>query len=119
MSSPRGADQDEVETYPSGARASVFKADGSGFIYYPSGRVAVYKGILDGRGRYYMYGDDPRSTPLGAVDEHAVGFVTGTGGVRLALNKVRQTQKGIRATSTRWHGGFNKNDTPAKRSLQS
>lgn len=95
MMSPRGAaDRDEIETYASGPRASVFKADGSGFIYYPSGRVAVYKGILDGRGRYYLYGDDPRSTPLGAVDEHAVGFVTGRGGVRLALNKV-----GLRAAS--------------------
>ncbi|CAN0268807.1 unnamed protein product, partial [Scytosiphon promiscuus] len=80
--------EDDAEFYPSGARASIFKADGSGFIYYPSGNVAVCKGVMDGRGRYYLYGDDPRSTPLGAVNEHAVGFFLGPGGVRLALSKV-------------------------------
>lgn len=89
MLSPRsGSDHEDVEHYPSGARASVFKADGSGFIYYPSGHVAVCKGVLDGRGRYYLYGDDAKSTPLGAVNEHAVGFFLGPAGVRLALSKV-------------------------------
>lgn len=83
-----GDDRDEVESYASGPRASIFKPDGSGFIYYPSGRVAVCKGIIDSRGRYYLYGDDPRSTPLGAVNEHAVGFFLGQGGIRLGLNKV-------------------------------
>lgn len=81
-------DRDDIELYASGARASVFKADGSGFIYYPSGHVAICKGIIDGHGRYYLYGDDQRSTPLGAVNEHAVGFFLGQGGIRLALNKV-------------------------------
>lgn len=80
---------DDVEYYPNGARASVFKADGSGFIHYPSGNVAICKGVVNGRGRYYLYGDDPGSTPLGAVNEHAVGFFLGPGSVRLALNKVR------------------------------
>lgn len=89
MVSPYGeVDQDNVESYTSGARASIFKADGSGFIYYPSGQVAVCKGIIDGRGRYYLYNNDARSTPLGAVNEHAVGFFLGPGATRLALNKV-------------------------------
>lgn len=83
-----GGDHEEVEHYPSGARASVFKADGSGFIYYQSGHVAVCKGVLDGRGRYFLYGDDAKSTPLGAVNENAVGFFLGPAGVRLALSKV-------------------------------
>ncbi|CAM9257118.1 unnamed protein product [Hapterophycus canaliculatus] len=80
--------EDAVEYYPSGTRASVFKVDGSGFINYPSGNVAICKGVVDEPGRYYIYGDDPRSTPLGAVNEHAVGFFLGPGGVRLALSKV-------------------------------
>ncbi|CAN0560915.1 unnamed protein product, partial [Ectocarpus sp. 12 AP-2014] len=77
-----------AEYYPSGRLASVFKEDGSGFIYYPSGLVAVCKGVVDGRGRYYVYGDDRRSTPLGAVNEHGEGFFLGPSGVRLALSKV-------------------------------
>lgn len=81
---------DEVEPYPCGARGIIFKSDGSGFVYYSSGRVAVYKGVVDGRGRYYLYGDDPKSTPLGAVNEHAVGFFLGPKGTRLALNKVKR-----------------------------
>lgn len=81
-------DETEVASYPSGAKAMAFKADGSGFIYYPSGRVAICKGVVDGRGRYYMYGDDARSTPLGAVNEQAVGFFLGVSGIRLALSKV-------------------------------
>lgn len=118
MLSPRLllADRDEIETYASGARASVFKADGSGFIYYPSGRVAVYKGIIDERSRYYVYGDDARSTPLGAVDEHAVGFVTGAGGVRLALNKVGTA--GIRRVTWRGEGPDNRYELRIKRGLQ-
>lgn len=79
---------DTIDLYGSGARASVFKADGSGFVYYPSGNVAVCKGIIDGRARYYIYGDDARCTPLGAVNEHAVGFILGPDRVRLALNEV-------------------------------
>lgn len=91
ISSPnhgRGEQCEDIAVYPSGARAFAFKTDGSGFIYYPSGRVAVCKGVVDGRDRYYMYGNDVRSTPLGAVNEHAVGFFLGESGVRLALNKV-------------------------------
>lgn len=89
MLSPLSSGGDErVESYPSGSRASAFKADGSGSIYYPSGRVAVCVGVIDGRSRYYLYGDDARSTPLGAVNEHAVGFFLGPAGVRLALSKV-------------------------------
>lgn len=80
---------EDTALYASGARALEFKADGSGSIYYPSGRVAVCKEVVDGQGRYYIYGDDSRSTPLGAVNEHAVGFFLGVGSVRLALNKVR------------------------------
>ncbi|CBJ29876.1 conserved unknown protein [Ectocarpus siliculosus] len=83
-----GTKADNAEYYPSGRLASVFKEDGSGFIYYPSGLVAVCKGVVDGRGRYYVYGDDRRSTPLGAVNEHGVGFFLGPSGVRLALSKV-------------------------------
>lgn len=90
MLSPRN-DDEHVENYPSGSRASVFKSNGSGFIYYPSGHVAVCKGVIEGRGRYYLYGDDQKSTPLGAVNEHAVGFFVGKAGIRLALNKVRAT----------------------------
>lgn len=81
---------DEVESYPSGARGLIFKPDGSGFVYYSSGRVAVCKAVVDRRGRYYLYGDDPKSTPLGAVNEHAVGFFLGSSGTRLALNKVKR-----------------------------
>lgn len=80
--------EEDIAIYPSGARAVEFKRDGSGFIYYPSGRVGVCKGVVNGRARYYMYGDDVRSTPLGSVNEHGVGFVLGEDGVRLALNKV-------------------------------
>lgn len=83
-----GTKADNAELYPSGRLASFFKEDGSGFIYYPSGLVAVCKGVVDGRGRYYLYGDDRRSTPLGAVNEHGVGFFLGPSGVRLALSKV-------------------------------
>ncbi|CAM9336803.1 unnamed protein product [Ectocarpus sp. 4 AP-2014] len=83
-----GTKTDNAEHYPSGRLASVFKEDGSGFIYYPSGLVAVCKGVVDGRGRYYVYGDDRRSTPLGAVNEHGEGFFLGPSGVRLALSKV-------------------------------
>eukprot|EP00903_Cladosiphon_okamuranus_P008860 g8483.t2 len=89
MISPRSSGDDEsVEIYPSGSRASAFKADGSGFIYYPTGRVAVCVAVIDGRSRYYLYGDDIKSTPLGAVNEHAVGFFLGPADVRLALSKV-------------------------------
>lgn len=91
LSPPSSGDGESVESYPSGSRASVFKADGSGFIYYPSGHVAVCIGVIDGRSRYYLYGDDNRSTPLGAVNEHAVGFFLGPAGVRLALSKVPGT----------------------------
>lgn len=89
MLSPHSSGDDEnIECYPSGSRASIFKADGSGFIYYPSGHVAVCVGVIEGRSRYYLYGDDARSTPLGAVNERAVGFFLGPAGVRLALSKV-------------------------------
>lgn len=86
----KGDGDDEVESYPSGARALIFKPDGSGFVYYSSGRVAVCKGVIDGRNRYYLYGDDAKSTPLGAINEHAVGFILGPGATRLALNKVKK-----------------------------
>lgn len=79
----------EIVSYPSGVRALAFKGDGSGYIYYPSGCVAVYKTFIDGKSYFYMYADGPRSTPLGAINEHAVGFCLDEGGARLALNKVR------------------------------
>ena len=89
MSPPHERDDDNVGLYPSGVRVSVLMADESGSIYYPSGKVAINKGMIDGRFQLYIYGNDARSTPLGALNEHAVGFFLGFRGMRLVLNKVR------------------------------
>lgn len=83
---------DDVQFYSSGVRASNFKADGSGFIYYPTGNVAICKGVIDGRGRFYIYSNDPKSTSIGAVNEYAVGFFIGPNRMRLALSKVSMVQ---------------------------
>lgn len=81
-----------VQFYSSGVGASIFKADGSGFIYYPSGNVAIYKGVINGRGRFYIYDKNPKSTPIGAVNEYAVGFFMGPNRMRLALSRVSVIQ---------------------------
>lgn len=86
--STRCRSNDDVHLYSSGVRASIFKADGSGFIYYPSGKVAICKAVIDGRGRFYIYSNDSKSTSIGAVNEYAVGFFIGPNRMRLALSKV-------------------------------
>eukprot|EP00743_Colponemidia_sp_Colp-15_P004332 GILK01004672.1.p1 GENE.GILK01004672.1~~GILK01004672.1.p1 ORF type:complete len:687 (-),score=94.37 GILK01004672.1:76-2136(-) len=61
--------------YANGIQAILMKNDGSGFIYYPSGRVAVcINKELGYTGTSFFYEDDKRSTLLCYFDVHAVGF---------------------------------------------
>jgi hypothetical protein len=87
---PRPADCPADFKYPTGQKAYAFLPDGSGFVYYPSGRPAVcVSSVSSYQSRYYAYDDAP--TPkavkpsevlagklkehlLCALDENIVGF---------------------------------------------
>ncbi|KAJ1449923.1 FAM194 protein-domain-containing protein [Pelagophyceae sp. CCMP2097] len=65
-----------------------FGADGSGFAYYSSGRVACcVAGATAYSSRAYFYADDAKATLVCAVDEFAVGFAIAQDGARLVLSK--------------------------------
>jgi hypothetical protein len=47
-------------TYPNGQKAFALMPDGSGFVYYPSGRPACcVSTVTDYQSRYYFYEDAP------------------------------------------------------------
>ena len=60
--------------YRTGQKATVWNPDGSGFAYYPSGRVAVVVGRVSDKYQRYFYEDDERNTLIGTMDENVVGF---------------------------------------------
>ncbi|CAM9147343.1 unnamed protein product [Discosporangium mesarthrocarpum] len=78
--------------YASGAQALAINKDGTGFAYYPSGRVALCISAIGDKKRYYLYSDEPKATLFGAIDEHGTGFFIDCSrgpqhGTRLVLNK--------------------------------
>mmetsp|Transcript_10906 Transcript_10906/g.16621 ORF Transcript_10906/g.16621 Transcript_10906/m.16621 type:complete len:700 (+) Transcript_10906:130-2229(+) len=61
--------------YENGRLALKFNEDGTGFIYYPSGSVAVCSSEASSyQNRYYAFDSNRKNTLLLGIDEHAVGF---------------------------------------------
>ena len=67
-------------SYSSGQVAkSVNPSNGTGFVYYPDGKVACsISSASDYQNSHYSFDKSKKSTVLLALDEHLVGFVTST-----------------------------------------
>jgi hypothetical protein len=78
-----------VVEYQTGEQALVLDAEGNGFCYYPSGRVAacISNGEKAYQKRYYFYQDNRRKSLVAACDERVVGFAQGESGNKFCLSK--------------------------------
>jgi hypothetical protein len=61
--------------YPDGTKALRFDDDGVGFVYYPSGNVAVcVSRFSEYQLKFFFYGDDTKGTLIGFSSEKSEGF---------------------------------------------
>ncbi|KAJ0390889.1 hypothetical protein ATCC90586_010945 [Pythium insidiosum] len=76
------------ESYGSGQLAVDLDADGCGFCYYESGRVAAcVNRVNDYQRSFQFYQDNAKRTLLATFDEHAVGSAGHPKGKKLLLTK--------------------------------
>ncbi|OQR80979.1 hypothetical protein ACHHYP_16885 [Achlya hypogyna] len=74
--------------YPTGEQAVVFDADGCGFCYYETGRVAVCVSKVNAYQRRHTFYDNSRlKRILCSIDEHVVGSADKPHGCKLVLTK--------------------------------
>ena len=70
-------------TYPDGKQALFMNRDGSGFAYYPTGRVAAcITAVSAYQTASYFYENDARKTLIASFDEHVSGFALSSSGRR-------------------------------------
>ena len=89
-------------SYSSGQVAkAVNPANGTGFVYYPDGKVACsISSASEYQNSHYAFDKSKKSTVLLALDEHLVGFVTSTSRASGAARKADDS--GISVTMSAW-----------------
>ena len=71
---------DESVDYPNGSKALRFDSEGAGFVYYPSGNVAVCVSKFSSyQKKFFFYGDDSKGTLIGFSSEKSEGFALSSG----------------------------------------